>query len=301
MNEILNWYNDVLKNFNERSLAKKIKAYEASNFPILDNDSIHFIRCDGRHFKSFCKGFKKPFDNIFRNTMRRTMIALCEEVSGAFLGYTQSDEITIVFKKTNEESELHFNGRKNKIATSTAASCTIFFNKFFEDELEKAKAIRIAEILKEEEDNITCMKHNMKDIKMMVDMEYASYIKKLMVATFDGRVFSMPRKECSEGVIWRIMDCHKNAIQMIARCHFSLKELHGKKTYEMKEMLNQKGNYLIKEDIRNLYGTICYKKEMKLYENTERECIRSKFVCDEPYDKVLDRYKILGGEAIINL
>lgn len=301
MNEMLNWYNDVLRNFKEADLAKKIKKYEADTNPVLEDDKIHFIRCDGRHFKSYCKGFKKPFDSILRNAMRRTMVALCEEVSGAFIGYTQSDEITIGFRKPNEESELHFSGRKNKIATSASASCTLFFNQFIEDEIEKAKARRIAELLEEEDEDTASMISTMKELNEIVEKEFASYDKKMMVATFDARVFSMDTEECSEAIIWRILDCHKNAIQMVARSQFPLKELHKKKTYEMKEMLNEKGNFLQEEDIRNLYGTICYKQEMKLYPNTERECIRKKFICDEPYHKVLDKYTVLGGSAILDL
>lgn len=301
MNEILNWYNDVLKNFKETDLAKKIKKYEAETNPILDDDMIHFIRCDGRHFKSYCKGFKKPFDEILRNAMRRTMVALCEEVSGAFMGYTQSDEITIVFRKPNEDSELHFNGRKNKIATSAAASCTLLFNQFIEDEIEKAKIRKLAELIENEDYEAISMTSTIKELKEVLEKEFAFYEKKKMIATFDGRVFSMPKEECSEGIIWRILDCHKNAIQMIARCQFPLKELHKKKTYEMKEMLNEKGNFLQREDIRNLYGTICYKMEMVLYPKTERECTRKKFVCDEPYSQVLDKYTILGGKAILDI
>lgn len=301
MNEVLNWYNDVLKNFKEADLAKKIKAYEADTSPILDNDKIHFIRCDGRHFKSYCKGFKKPFDIILRNAMRRTMVALCEEVSGAFIGYTQSDEITIGFKKPNDESDLHFNGRRTKITTSASASCTLLFNQFIEDEIEKAKVRRLAELLEEEDPDNVSMSPTIAELNEIIANEFASYEKKKMIATFDARVFSMDKEECSEAIIWRILDCHKNAIQMIARSQFPLKELHKKKTYEMKDMLNEKGNFLQREDIRNLYGTICYKMEMVLYPNTERECTRKKFVCDEPYHQVLDKYTVLGGKAILTI
>lgn len=300
-NVMLEWYDDALQKFNERSLAMKIKEYEADSSPVLDDEKIHFIRCDGRSFKNFCYTFQKPFDSILRNAMRRTMVALCEEIQGSFLGYTQSDEITIVFKKMNNESELPFKGRKNKIATSVASSCAILFNKFFEDEIGRAKIIKMTEIMQEEENDIFSIKHDVKELNMIASGIYAHYTNRLMRATFDARVFSMPKEECSTGIIWRILDCHKNAVQMIARCHFPLKELHKKKTYEIKEMLNAKGNYLKEEDIRNLYGTICYKKEMTLYRCTERECMRKKFVCEEPYYKILDGYEIRKGETILRV
>lgn len=36
------------------------------------------IRLDGCHFKSFTKGFDKPFDNVFMKSMQETMKYLCE-------------------------------------------------------------------------------------------------------------------------------------------------------------------------------------------------------------------------------
>lgn len=278
-------YNDILKNYVEANLAKKIKTLEAETAPVLDGEKVHFIRCDGRHFKSFCKGFAKPFDDIFRKAMRRTMVSLCEEISGSFLGYTQSDEITIAFKKPSEESELYFNGRRTKIVTSVAGYCTLMFNRFFEDEIEKAKVWRITELLAENDGKF------LNDIQKIVQDEFEKYDRKKFSATFDARVFSMDFEEYSDAIIWRIMDCHKNAIQMIARCHFSVKELHQKKTFEMKQMLEDKGIILNEEDIRNLYGTVAYKKKIVLNKGTETECIRNKFMTNEPYEKMLQDIK----------
>ena len=39
MNEILNWYNDVLKNFNERSLAKKIDVED-----LRESEKIEYLK-----------------------------------------------------------------------------------------------------------------------------------------------------------------------------------------------------------------------------------------------------------------
>ena len=54
------------------------------------------IRVDGRSFHTFTKGFKKPFDDILVKTMQDTMKYLCENIQGCVLGYTQSDEISLV-------------------------------------------------------------------------------------------------------------------------------------------------------------------------------------------------------------
>lgn len=54
------------------------------------------IRIDGKAFHTFTRGFKKPFDDILVKTMQDTMKYLCENIQGCVLGYTQSDEISLV-------------------------------------------------------------------------------------------------------------------------------------------------------------------------------------------------------------
>ena len=54
------------------------------------------IRIDGKAFHTFTKGFIKPFDATFMTSMQTTMTHLCENIQGCVLGYTQSDEITLL-------------------------------------------------------------------------------------------------------------------------------------------------------------------------------------------------------------
>ena len=54
------------------------------------------IRLDGKAFHTFTRGFRKPFDPLLIKTMQATMKYLCENIQGCVLGYTQSDEITLV-------------------------------------------------------------------------------------------------------------------------------------------------------------------------------------------------------------
>ena len=54
------------------------------------------IRIDGKAFHTFTKGFQKPFDEVLMKTMQETTKYLCENIQGCVLGYTQSDEITLV-------------------------------------------------------------------------------------------------------------------------------------------------------------------------------------------------------------
>ena len=54
------------------------------------------IRIDGKAFHTFAKDFVKPFDKVLMKSMQETMKYLCENVQGCVLGYTQSDEITLL-------------------------------------------------------------------------------------------------------------------------------------------------------------------------------------------------------------
>ena len=54
------------------------------------------IRIDGKAFHTFTRGFQKPFDEVLIKSMQETMKYLCENIQGCVLGYTQSDEITLI-------------------------------------------------------------------------------------------------------------------------------------------------------------------------------------------------------------
>ena len=54
------------------------------------------IRIDGKAFHTFTRGFQKPFDEVLINSMQNTTKYLCEHIQGCVLGYTQSDEITLI-------------------------------------------------------------------------------------------------------------------------------------------------------------------------------------------------------------
>lgn len=83
------------------SIGDRQKQYEAVNDRILVPKMPFIIRVDGKAFHTYTRGFVKPFDEIMCNTMIEVTRKLCEEIPGAVLGYTQSDEITIVCKYTD--------------------------------------------------------------------------------------------------------------------------------------------------------------------------------------------------------
>lgn len=106
-----------LRNYKESDLAEKIKKEEKKVESLIDINKPIFVRLDGKRFSKFTKGFDYPFDEVFRTAMKKTMLELCSEIQGAVMGYTQSDEITILFEKTNSESQIMFGGRVQKIVS----------------------------------------------------------------------------------------------------------------------------------------------------------------------------------------
>lgn len=77
-------------------LAKRIKKYKAVAKSVLMSRVSVVIRIDGRSFHTFTRGFKRPFDEVLIKTMQETTKYLCENIQGCVLGYTQSDEISLV-------------------------------------------------------------------------------------------------------------------------------------------------------------------------------------------------------------
>lgn len=258
----------ILSSFKEQDLADIIKNKENAFDICVDVNKPIFVRCDGRSFKNFTKGFEKPFDKVFRTVMERTMLDILNEVQCASLGYTQSDEITIMFEKTSDETEIIFSGRVQKIVTVCASVASVSFNKYFIEETEA----KYREDLKRLNENLAS-EEEFERLELNVAKMRAKYFK----AHFDGRIFNIEKDIKYLPFFWRYLDCHKNATQMVARSLFSTKELCHKHTNEMIDMIKSKNIDFYSYPGRYIDGVCAIKKETVLYEGTERECIRNKW------------------------
>lgn len=185
------------------------------------------VRLDGCHFHTFTKGFKKPFDEILVKTMQETMKYLCENIQGCVLGYTQSDEISLVLTDYAElTTDAWFGNNLQKICSVSASMATLAFNKAFTHNVSKQSKRLYTEYLEEKD---------------------ASYIETLEIAMnkgaiFDSRVFTIPREEVCNYFLWRQQDATRNSIQSVGQVNFSQKELHGKSCNNIQDMLmTQKG------------------------------------------------------------
>ncbi len=106
-------------------LGTKQKAIESKFKHYLIDDMYTVVRLDGRAFHTFTRGLKKPFDDSLIECMENTTKALIKQFH-ASLGYTQSDEITLVF---SNKKELPFGGVYSKILSTTASYASSFFIK----------------------------------------------------------------------------------------------------------------------------------------------------------------------------
>ena len=186
------------------------------------------IRIDGKAFHTFTRGFKKPFDDILVKTMQDTMKYLCENIQGCVLGYTQSDEISLVLTDYAElTTDAWFGNNLQKMCSVSASMATLAFNKFFSG--------RVQEFMYDCCDDLSGQIIPKK--KNEYDNAAKVYFNKFNAAMFDSRVFTIPREEVCNYLIWRQQDATRNSIQSVGQANFSQKELHGKSCNNIQDML----------------------------------------------------------------
>ena len=193
----------------------KYRLYLPERIPVI-------IRLDGKAFHTFCRGLKKPFDDLFISVMQDTMLDLCKNISGCKLGYVQSDEISLLLVQTKEESQPWFDNNIQKIVSVSASMATLYFNKNFEK--------RVFELM----ENYAKDKNDYTE----EELKYVDKLdSKIYTAMFDSRVFVLPKEEVNNYFIWRQQDATRNSIQSVGQANFSQKELNGKSCNDIQDML----------------------------------------------------------------
>ena len=206
-------------------LGQRMKTYyeEVPKFRLYRRTPVA-IRLDGKSFHTFTRGFKKPFDEILIKSMQQTMLYLCENIQGCVLGYTQSDEITLILQdyKTLTTSAW-FDYEIQKICSISASMATMAFNKFFEQNVYDENPLGSV---------------NSENCELI--NTYINAIKK--GAMFDARCFNIPKKEVTNLIFWRQLDAARNSVQMVGQAYFSHKELQNKSCNDIQDMLMEKYN-----------------------------------------------------------
>jgi tRNA(His) guanylyltransferase len=188
------------------------------------------IRIDGKAFHTFTKHFDRPFDNAFMKSMNMTMLTLCMNIQGCVLGYTQSDEITLILVDyKNLNSQAWFNYEVQKMCSISASIATESFNTY---------------------------------LKMFKESNKLKYIFTVPgAANFDSRCFNIPREEVTNLLYWRQVDAIRNSTEMIGRAFFSNKELMHKKCKDIIDMLGKINVYLNDYEIGARRCRCCIKRK----------------------------------------
>lgn len=256
---------------NKDSLGDRMKQYEYVTRKYLDRKIPVIIRVDGKAFHSFTRGFNKPFDEVFVKSMQETMKYLCENIQGCVLGYTQSDEITLVLVDYHsEEACAWFDNNIQKIVSVSASMATMAFNKFF---YKNVCSFNSKNTRKWIEDN-----NERKKMSEYINTLYNVCEKGAM---FDSRVFTLPKEEVVNCLIWRQQDATRNSIQSVGQANFSHNQLHCKNCSDIQDMLMlEKGINWNDYPTHLKRGSCCIKKPFIINEGTEQESIRNKWVID---------------------
>lgn len=188
------------------NLGDRIKGYEIEEMgETFRHDVPLIIRLDGRSFSNYTRHFDRPFDDAMSDAMCETTEMLVKE-SNALIGYTQSDEITLILysdvslRDGLSRVEMMFGGKKFKILSTLASMASV---KFYTSLKEK---------------------------------KLVGFPDKL--PSFDCRAFSVPSKmEAWNALLWRVNDALRNSVSGMAHFNFSHKLLQGKNRDQMIDML----------------------------------------------------------------
>lgn len=111
------------------ALGNRMKQHEHVTRTVLPRRTYTIIRVDGHAFHTFLRHAARPFDYDFMDAMNAVGEALCREMSGAVLAFTQSDECSVLLTDFGSPgTEPWFGGTVQKIVSIAASTATVAFN-----------------------------------------------------------------------------------------------------------------------------------------------------------------------------
>lgn len=219
------------------SLGDRMKLFEERDGGIFMPKLPVVIRVDGRGFSRWTKGLRRPYDARLSRLMIETTRFLVKETS-ALIGYTQSDEISLVLMASSHDQELWFGSKKQKATSISAALTTMFFNRLLPDLIpEKVREKRghepVCSSLCDVEEG---------ELPGVCDCSAWKQDAKDLSPHFDSRSYNISDlEEAANYLLWREMDATRNSVTMAARHYYSHNEVHKKNNAEKMDMLMAKG------------------------------------------------------------
>lgn len=185
---------------NNQSLSNRMKRYEQSAKHALIPNMPVVVRVDGKSFRSFTKQFNnRPFDDGMNDAMVSALRRLMFESQNCIVGYTHSDEMSVIMYDNQIGTDTWFGNDLQKIASVSAAAVTAAFNDYLATNVAKEVRFRLG--------------------------------------LFDARAFNIPEHEIINYLIWRQSDCKTNSVNVLGRHYFSHKQLHGLSARDVQQKL----------------------------------------------------------------
>lgn len=228
-------FNDVIGERMKDNYEARAESYLIRRMPVA-------IRLDGKAFHTFTRGFVRPFDTVFQDAMTKTMEYLCQNVQGCVLGFTQSDEITLILVDyQNLDTDAWFGYRVQKMCSIAASMATMAFNRSFKEAVDEFYSRHITTELGYFGTNTYKENEAPPQRKWDSDESYKQWLTYTAAlgrgAMFDARVFNIPKEEVCNLIYWRQLDAIRNSIQMAGQAYYSHKELMGMSCEDIKDML----------------------------------------------------------------
>lgn len=187
--------------------------YEAPSQTYLMRRTPVIIRLDGVAFHTLTRHMDKPFDRYFNNVMTAVTQYLVDTIQGCIMGYTQSDEISLLLQDYKKhDTDAWFGYNVQKLTSVSAAMATARFNIFM--------------------DSIWA---NLGDDKEEQDSFSVRYLN--TVGLFDSRCFNIPFEEVNNYFIDRQQDAERNSVNLLAQQYYSDEELQGIKKNDLQNKL----------------------------------------------------------------
>lgn len=253
----------------DESLKDKCKRLQKDCDYKIDVDKYVLVHVDGRSFSTkIKKRFKRPFDNDFINMMDKTAVYLCENTQGARMAYVQSDEISLLLRKTNPKGDIFFSGRLCKMQSIIASMATAIFN-----------SLMVSYRLLKQSGGV------------------AGIVQNPSLYNFDCKVWTVDNvNDVMAWFLFRNIDCVRNSKEQLAQTYYSHRQLMNITCDEQIEVLkNEKGIDWHEFPEGQKYGRLIYPEE-RIY---TRDDIKGD-VSDEDTVYVRRKWVVLDGMNLTN-
>lgn len=264
----------------DMTLKDKCYFYQKRRNYSVDTDKYVIAHIDGRSFSKMVKNkFEKPFDEQFVYLMNETACYLASNVQGVQFAYVQSDEISLIIKKTEPNGDIFFGGRLCKMQSIIASLATAKFNQL----------MMVYNITK---NNYFFTREDTADTLYDI-VDAVDVITNSPLYQFDCKVWDVDNaNDVMAWLLFRNIDCIRNSKQQTAQTYLPHKELVGLHTDEQIALLKERHGIdwnSYKEGLK--YGRFVYRESITFQKEINDEIVefeRNAFAVHNGFDLTIE-------------